>query len=230
MASTGTEPRLHEWRIDPRQYARHEERRGRRFAYESLDGNTTALVVVDMIGFFVEESPYCRGIVANVATLAAVVRRSGGSVAWVLPAVAAVPTRWAVEFYGDRIAELYRGAGGSGTLAGRLWPEFAIGRDDMTVEKRGSSAFFPGQCPLPEQLAYRSVDTVIVTGTVTDVCCAATARDAAGLGYRVVMVGDANAGRDDASHNAALETIYRSFGDVRSAAEVVDLLTTTSTP
>jgi nicotinamidase-related amidase len=75
-------------------------------------------------------------------------------------------------------------------------------------------------------LAERGIDTVVITGTVTAVCCAATARDAAQLELRSLMVGDANAGRDDASHNAVLETFYRTYGDVRTTKEVLRLLTT----
>jgi hypothetical protein len=40
---------LHDWRIEPREYARHEQRRGRRHGFESLDPARTALVVVDLI-------------------------------------------------------------------------------------------------------------------------------------------------------------------------------------
>jgi nicotinamidase-related amidase len=54
---------------------------------------------------------------------------------------------------------------------------------------------------------------------VTNVCCESSARDASTLGYRVIMVADANAARRDQDHNATLHTIYRSFGDVRPTAE-----------
>ncbi|GGZ80106.1 hypothetical protein [Streptomyces bluensis] len=43
--------------------------------------------------------------------------------------------------------------------------------------------------------------------------CESSARDAATTGQRVLMVADANAARRDQDHNAALHTIYRSFGD-----------------
>lgn len=56
-------------------------------------------------------------------------------------------------------------------------------------------------------------------------CCESSARDAATLGYRVVMVADANAARRDADHNAALYTIYRTFGDVRPTSEIIELIT-----
>jgi hypothetical protein len=38
------------------------------------------------------------------------------------------------------------------------------------------------------------------------------------------MVADANAAMRDQDHNATLHTIYRSFGDVRSTAEVIGVI------
>ncbi|MFD5474432.1 hypothetical protein [Streptomyces sp. NPDC127105] len=49
-----TEMSIHEWRIDDREYQRQKERRGRRFAYTSLEPARTALVVIDMVPFFVD--------------------------------------------------------------------------------------------------------------------------------------------------------------------------------
>lgn len=59
---------------------------------------------------------------------------------------------------------------------------------------------------------------------MTNVCCESTARDASTREFRVVMVADANAAPDDRAHNAALHTVYRTFGDVRPTAEVLELL------
>ena len=94
----------------------------------------------------------------------------------------------------------------------------------FVVEKTAFSAFFPGSCALPALLERRGIDTVLVTGTVTNICCESSARDANASGFRVVMVADANAARRDLDHNAALHNIYRSFGDVRPTAEVLELL------
>lgn len=76
----------HDWSIEEREYLRHEERRGRRHAFESLDPTRTALVVVDLVAFFVDENAYARGVVPNVNELADVLRRAGGTVAWVVSA------------------------------------------------------------------------------------------------------------------------------------------------
>jgi nicotinamidase-related amidase len=122
------------------------------------------------------------------------------------------------------VAATYGGAGGEGPLPSRLWHELQPQPDDLFVEKTTPSAFFPGTCDLPGLLAQRDVDTVLVVGTVTNVCCESSARDASTRGYRVVMVADANAARRDQDHNATLHVVYRTFGDVRSTDEVVALL------
>ncbi|GAB3760483.1 nicotinamidase-related amidase [Nocardioides ginsengisegetis] len=208
---------LHEWRIAPREYARHESRRGRRFAHESIVPARTALVVVDVVPFFVEQNPYCAGILPQVRALSTAVRDAGGVVAWVRP-TSGPPTPAAVAFYGADVATLYAASGGEPAA------EAGVQAGDLHVEKSVPSAFFPGLCDLHDLLAERSVDTVIVTGTVTNVCVESTVRDAATLGYRVVLVADACAAVDDATHNATLHTVYRSFGDVRPTAEVLALL------
>jgi hypothetical protein len=99
-----TEVRRHQWWIDPREYARHEARRGRRFAFTHLAPARTALVVIDMVPFFVSGNPYCRGIVPDIDRLADALRAAGGTVAWVLPAAGQrTPVR--DEFFGPEVAE-----------------------------------------------------------------------------------------------------------------------------
>jgi nicotinamidase-related amidase len=217
---TGARP--HDWSIDEREYARQEDRRGRRFAYEYLDPTRTALVVVDMVPFFTG----ARGVVPNINLLATAVREAGGTVAWVLPEVGA-PSEWATDFYGPTVVELYAASGGTGSPQERLFPELEPEDDDVWAEKSATSAFFPGRSTLPAALAERQVDTVLITGTVTSVCCESSARDAATLGYRVVFVADGTADVRDSAHNATLRIVYRTFGDVRATSEVLELIAAT---
>lgn len=214
---------LHDWHIEAREYARQEDRRGRRHAYETVVPARTALVVIDMVPFFLNELPYTRGIVPNITRIADALRDAGGTVAWVLPTHSA-PTPASTAFYGDRVAAMYAASGGEGTLAERLWHEFQIHEGDVLAEKSATSAFFHGRSTLPPLLEARGVDTVLVTGTLTNICCESTARDASTLGLRVIMVADANAARRDQDHNATLYNVYRSFGDVRPTDEVLDLV------
>ncbi|MBZ7924408.1 isochorismatase family protein [Ensifer adhaerens] len=68
------------------------------------------------------------------------------------------------------------------------------------------------------------LDTVLITGTLTNICCESSPRDAYASGFRVVFVVDATAASRDQDHNATLHNIYRSFGDVRPTDEAIALL------
>ena len=71
-----------------------------------------------------------------------------------------------------------------------------------------------GSSNLAEVLRGRGIDTVVVTGTVTGVCCESTARDAMMMNFKTIMVTDANAAMTDEDHNASLANFYLTFGDV----------------
>lgn len=182
-----------------------------------------------MIPFFVDANPYALGIVPNVNRLAAAARGAGGVVAWVVPAPAE-PTRREIEFFGAGVATEYARSAGSSDARERLAPQLEVGPGDLVLEKRLRGAFFPGSCGLDVELFRRSVDTVIVAGTVADVCCESTVREAVSLGYRAVMVADANAAASDAALDATLRTIYRSFGDVRPTDDLVRCLRSPAVP
>jgi nicotinamidase-related amidase len=219
----------HDWFVEQRELERHEERRGRRHAYEQLEPRRTALVVVDVVPFFVRESAYVRGIVPRVNALAACLRHAGGVVAWVVPGFVE-PSRKDREFFGDEVAERYARSGGEGPPASRLDRSLDVAAADLVVEKTARSAYFPGSSPLPGLLAERGVDTLVVAGTVTNVCVEHTVRDASSAGLRVILVADACAAMRDRDHNATLHVVYRSYGDVRSTDEVLRLITDPAVP
>jgi nicotinamidase-related amidase len=221
---SGMESKLHAWHIEEREYARQEQRRGRRHAYTSLDPARTALVVIDMVPFFLEGGfSYGLGVIPNINSIAAAVRTAGGTVAWVVPGTA-TPAGAGDEFYGAEAAALLRQSGGDGPLTTRVWKDMATDPADLFAEKNAASAFFPGRSSLPSQLDDRGIATVLIAGTLTNVCCESSAVDASTLGYRVIMVADANAARRDCDHNATLYTIYRTFGDVRPTADVLAMI------
>jgi len=112
-----------------------------------------------MIPFFVNENPYCRGIIANIRTLAHSLRSAGGTIAWILPARRAQTSEGAKEFFGHDIAEMFNNSAGTGPLPERLWSGFELHENDLVLEKSAASAFFPGRSVLPERLAERSITT-----------------------------------------------------------------------
>lgn len=213
----------HRWYVEEREYARHEARRGRRHAFEHLDPRRTALVVVDVVPFFARGSAYVRGIVPRVNALAVALRSAGGTVAWVVPGYVA-PTPKDREFFGDEVAESYARSGGSGPVPSRLADGLDVQAADLALEKTARGAWAPGSSDLPGLLADRLVDTVLVTGTVTNVCVEDTVRGASAAGLRVILVADACAAVRDQDHNATLHVVHRSYGDVRSTDEVLTLV------
>jgi nicotinamidase-related amidase len=106
----------------------------------------------------------------------------------------------------------------------RFGHELRPERIDVFAVKSGASAFFPGKCDLKEQFDAKHIDTILIADAVTNICCESSARDAAELEYRVILVSDALAGHAHGLHEATLATFYRIFGDVRPSEEIETLL------
>jgi len=96
---------------------------------------------------------------------------------------------------------------------------------DVIVEKMRYSAFIQGSSNIEEVLRARGLDTLLITGTVTNVCCESTARDAMMRNFKTIMVTDGNAANTDEDHNAALGNFYLTFGDIMSTDFAIGCLT-----
>jgi ureidoacrylate peracid hydrolase len=198
-------------------------RRGTLHPFDNLDPARTALVVVDLQNGFMDERvghavcPMARDIVPNVNRLAAAVRATGGAVFWIQNTHdEACLTEWSV-MHGMSTPEgrARRSAAMSeGTEGHQLWPLLDVQPEDEAVKKYRFSAFLPGASDLPDRLRARGFDTVIITGTVTNVCCESSARDAMMTNFKVIMVSDGNAAANMAEHQASLIAFYLTFGDV----------------
>ncbi|MGL4966507.1 MAG: cysteine hydrolase family protein [Inquilinus sp.] len=214
--------------LPPRLIERMTRRRGRLHAFETLVPHRTALVVIDLTVLFTIEPPRidavvdAETVVANVNRLAAALRAAGGTVAWTRPASDAVPPLLA-EILGAGPAAHYRAGAAEGDPRAALHPGLEVRPGDLQGRKTLYSAFFPGACDLPGRLAERGIDTVLIAGAVTHVCCEASARDAYSCGFRTVLLADACLGTEP-EHRVALASIYRNFGDVRTTAETIGLL------
>ncbi len=206
--------------------------RGKLHAFDTLVGPSTALLVVDLQNVFMlppypTEVPVAREIVPNVNCLAQATRAAGGVVVWIQMTHSEQDKKtWSV-FY-DNVtntkADGLKGLG-RGTHGQALHDGLDVKQADLKVEKNRFSAFIQGSSDLDKLLKDRGIDTVLVTGTVTNTCCESTARDAMMLNYKTVMVSDANAAATDDEHNATLANILRIFGDVMSTDEVIARLT-----
>jgi nicotinamidase-related amidase len=198
-------------------------RRGRLHAFETIDPRTTALVVIDLDEATVGKDDTSQRMITTVNVLAHAVRQSGGAVAWVLSRMDAMPKHFSA-ILGHALATRYVNDGQRGGAGTRLWHALQRDEADVVAVKSGASAFFPGKCDLKEQLDARAIDTILIAGAVTNICCESSARDAAELEYKVIMISDALSAQAHGLHEATLATFYRIFGDVRPSEEVIRLL------
>lgn len=207
-------------------------RGGVRNVFDTIDPARTAQLVIDMQNGFVEqgapvEVPMARTISANINRISAALRAAGGRNVFVQYTTPSdIDDCWSIMM--TRMGGL-SGAHREGFREGahywQLWPELEVLEGDLTVPKGRFSAFTPGTSPVADELRAAGIDTVIVTGTLTNVCCESTARDAMQHNFRVIMAADANAALSDAEHEAALNSLGFVFADIRSTAEIERLLT-----
>ncbi len=209
------------------------ERRGSAHCYAELDPAKTALVVIDLQYAFMDAEvghavcPAALDIVPAVNRLAAAVRQSGGGVFWVrMTHDENCETDWSVNQQivtpaarAKRIAALTPGSKGHS-----LWAGLDVKPEDEIVDKYRFSGFMPGTSALPERLRGRGFDTVLITGTVTNVCCESSARDAMMTNFKTIMVSDGNAALTQAEHDASLSAFYATFGDVMDTDMIIAAL------
>jgi ureidoacrylate peracid hydrolase len=208
-------------------------RRGRVRWFDRLEPARTALVVVDMQSAFCApgapaEVPGARAIVPNINRLAAALRRLGSPVIWVLHANAQRDGKsdWPL-FFEHVVAAEVRARTIESLEPGRqqVWHELSTAPEDAVVLKNRYSALVPGASKLERVLRERGIESLLIAGTKTNVCCESTARDAMMLDFKVVLLADCCAALSDEEHRATLETHIQQFGDVATADEALELLT-----
>ena len=201
-----------QWAID-----RALERRGKLHVHENLEPTKTALVVIDLQNAFMVEEvavayvPKAVDIVANVNDLAAAVRRTGGRVYWIKHTVDDASSRAWSEWLAMMTPATRQGLIANlapGSRGHQLYPALEVRPDDEIVQKYRFSAFVQGSSDLPERLRTAECDTVLIAGTVTNVCCESSARDAMMLNFKTIMVSDANAARTDAGSHSGMAAAF----------------------
>lgn len=232
-SSTGSSDglKVHEFALPVDYVERVVSRHGRAHSAEQLGGPSTALVVVDMQRYFMEPPfagacPVAQEIVPNINRTAEAVRAAGGVVVWLQMKAPTEQGDWSAlrERYSDAAAAARWGQLGQDGSGYELWPDLDVRGEDLRIVKSRYSAFIPGSSDLDNVLEGRGIDTLLITGVATNVCCESTARDAMMLDYRVLMVSDGCAAATDTEHAATLGNFYLFFGDVQTTDEVVALL------
>ncbi|MEO3388640.1 cysteine hydrolase [Mesorhizobium sp. CAU 1741] len=205
-------------------------RRGRPHVFDTIEAAKSALVVIDLQRAFMDagapsEVPQSRTIVPNVNRLAAAMREAGGRVVWIR---ATFDKAGWPNFFDYMVNPQLSGrildALQDGAEMHALYDGLDVQDGDMVINKYRLSAFLPGTSNLPILLRTAGIDTVLIAGCMTNVCCDSSARDAVMTDFKTIMIEDANATRTDEAHIAALTTFLQSFGDVRRTDEIVAML------
>jgi ureidoacrylate peracid hydrolase len=212
------------------------KRRESLHVFGEVDPTRTAHIVVDLQnGFMAPGQPVeiaaAREIVPNVNRISAAARAAGGLVVYIQNTIdAAAKETWSTWFTymsGEKRRESVEAAFADGSYGHSLWHGLEVLPGDLKVKKTRFGAFVPGSSELHAILQERNIDTLIITGTATNVCCESTARDAMMMNYKVIFVSDGTATHTDEEHNATLGTMVANFADVMSTNEVVACLART---
>jgi isopenicillin N synthase-like dioxygenase/nicotinamidase-related amidase len=212
--------------------------RGRRLNYfPAIDPKTTALIVIDLQNaFMVDGQPMAnsnaRAIVPKVNRIAATLRAAGGRIVWTRHTIAidgpfAQPA-WQVAAWGSDTAVTR--ALTAGSIGHALYAELDVAPDDPVIDKYRYSAFNRKSSDLDAILESHGIDTLIIVGTMTNVCCESTARDSHMLDYKVLVVSDATAAPTDEEHDAALLNLSMFFAHVAESDEIVRIVGGDSPP
>lgn len=189
---------------------------------------TAALIVVDMQNDFVRvgaplEVPDSRATIAPIRDTIALFRRLGRPVIFTRFIAGPEETllwTWSPELrppvsccrpghrrtYGDAKGELDCVA---------VIDELPVQPGDYVVDKYGYGAFH--RTNLTDILRAVRADTVVVCGTVTQICVEETARQAFHEGLKTVVLSDGVSSFDPAMHAATLKNLAHKFGRVMDA-------------
>ncbi len=200
---------------------------------DTIEPAKTAMIVVDMQNDFVApgapmETPAARAMVPKLAEALQICRSAGIKVIF----TAHVHRRDGSDMglFDDMHPPIAsRAALVDGTHGVEIYPELAPQPGEHIIKKHRYSGFFGTDLDII--LREWGIDTVIISGTTTENCCHATARDAMFRNYRVVFLSDATATYDypdrgfgpmanDQVHHAALVILAASTAHVMPVADL----------
>lgn len=171
-----------------------------------------ALVVIDMIHDHLApgsllEVPRARDIVPALSTRIREARAAGVPVVYIVDEHD--PNDPDLDAWGTHAVK--------GTIGNQVWPDLAPESGDRIVKKPSYSAFF--QTELANVLDMLKVDTLVLTGCLTEIGIVSTAIDAMQQGFAVEVPPDSQAGSCAEVETAAMGTmrVMAPFGPARKA-------------
>jgi nicotinamidase-related amidase len=184
----------------------------------------TALINVDLQNFFVENAPDGFGVLERVNRVSEACRSAGILVIHTAHVIR--PDGSNAGVLGELIPEvLSEGFLNEGDPTAALNDGLVVERGDVLLQKPRFGAFYGTE--LEGLLRDRGIDTVVISGISTDVCCDTTAREANARDFRVLFLRDATAVNAESPEEAAslqavtLNLIDGLFGQVLTIDELL---------
>lgn len=161
---------------------------------------TTALLIVDMQNDFVDpRGALC--VAAAAATVPAIARLRAFARTHGMPVV------YTQDWHGEEDPEfaIWGRHAVAGTWGAEIVPALEPGPQDLVVRKLRYDAFY--DTPLEQELRRRGADTLVVAGTVSNICVLHTAGSAALRWFGLVVPVDAISALTEFDQRAALRQI-----------------------
>lgn len=182
-----------------------------------FDPATTALLVVDMLKDFFDEGGAMvleggKALYAPHRKLLAAAR------------AARMPVLWLNQNLSpdDSLFEMRAVHCLAGSWGAEIVDELPVEESDIVIPKRRYSGFF--QTALDLTLRERGIDTVIVTGVVTNICVRSTVHDAFFLRYKALVPEDLVMATSPQAQEVTLYDIDTHYGDVTTLDQVLAVL------
>ena len=188
----------------------------------SIDPRRTALLVMDLQPAVLGSLPDANTLLSRLSGAIATARGSGAHIGYVRVAFddrdyAAIPPE------NKAFAHL---AGGrhlhNDSPESAVHDDVAPNPGDIVVRKTRVGAF--STTDLDQQLRDRGVTTLILGGVSTSAVVLSTVRDAADRDYRVFVLSDGSADRDEEVHDVLTRKVFPRQADVITVAELPALL------
>lgn len=192
-----------------------------------FERDRSALLVIDMQNDFVREGaimevPEARRQIPQIKKLIACCRELNVPIIYTMHVLD--PNLCPLEV--KKLPLLQKTGMREGTEGVKIIDELAPFPTDHIIKKRRFSAFYNTELDivLKNIRGPGQIDTVIICGTLTNVCCESTARDAFFRDYKVIFGSDVNSALDEKSHKATLHNIEKIFGRVMDSEALMAAL------
>jgi nicotinamidase-related amidase len=178
-----------------------------------VDPSRTALIVGDMQNDFVKEGgtlvvPSAEGTIPAIRKLLDLARGSGMRVAFIQDTHRDGDPEW--EVWGEHCRE--------GSWGWQVVDELAPRENEVTVRKPRYDAFYGTQ--LEHMLRVWGVDTLIICGTVANICVHYTASSAAMRWFNVVVPRDCISSFNDFDMETSLSQTASLLGEVTNSGDI----------